>query len=109
MYAILKTGGKQYKVSPGDKLKIEHLPSNVGDEVIFDNILMKSEDPGNKKGAPNLTFGNPFIDGAKVLAKILSHGRSEKVRIFKFKRRKHSMKSQGHRQDFTEVEIKSIS
>ena len=70
---------------------------------------MKSEESGGKKGTPNLTVGDPFIEGAKVLAKIISHGRNEKVRIFKFKRRKHSMKSQGHRQNFTEVEIKSIS
>ncbi len=106
MYAILKTGGKQYKVSPGDKLKIEHIPSNVGDEVIFDNILMKSETSGSDK---KVTFGSPLIDGAKVLAKIISQGRGEKVKIFKFKRRKHSMKSQGHRQNYTEVEIQSIS
>ena len=109
MYAILKTGGKQYKVSPGDKLKIEHIPSNIGDEVVFDNILMKSEGSNSKKDDSTLIVGNPFIDGVKVLAKIVSHGRSEKVRIFKFKRRKHSMKSQGHRQNFTEIEIKSIS
>jgi large subunit ribosomal protein L21 len=107
MYAILKTGGKQYKVSPGDKLKIEQIPSDIGEEVIFEDILMKS---GNgSDNSVNLIVGKPFVDGSKVIAKIISHGRHEKVKIFKFRRRKHSMKSQGHRQNYTEVEIQSIS
>ena len=109
MYAIVKTGGKQYKVSPGDKLKIEHISSDVGEEIVFGNVLLKSKTSKGDKTPNSLVFGNPYIEGSKVLAKVLSHGRSSKVRILKFKRRKHSMKFQGHRQNYTEVEIQSIS
>ena len=106
MYAIIKTGGKQYRVQAGDKLRIEKIPQNVGDEVIIEDVLMTVDEDGEAK---NVTVGNPFLEGIKVKAKVIDEGRSDKVKILKFKRRKHSMKSMGHRQSYTEVQIDSIS
>ena len=102
MYAIIKTGGKQYRVSVGDKLKVETLAVEAGAQVTLTEVLAVSGDEG-------LKAGNATIEGATVTATVLSHGRGEKVRIFKFRRRKHSMKSGGHRQHYTELKIEAIA
>ena len=108
MYAIVKSGGKQYKVHPGEKIKIEKVPSGVGEEVVFDKVLLKAEDSSDGKDSM-LVVGNPFIDGAVVKGKVVEQARDKKVKILKFRRRKHSMKSMGHRQPYSEIEIESIS
>lgn len=102
MYAIIKTGGKQYRVSVGDKLKVETLEAEAGAQVTLTEVLAISDDQG-------LKVGNPTLAGATVTATVLSHGRGDKVRIFKFRRRKHSMKSGGHRQHYTELKIDAIA
>jgi large subunit ribosomal protein L21 len=102
MYAVIKTGGKQYRVVAGDKLKIEKLPGSPGSEVSLDHVLMIVDGDVVKTGAP-------LVAGAAVKAKVLSHGRHDKVEIFKLRRRKHYKKSQGHRQQYTEIEITSIA
>lgn len=102
MYAIIKTGGKQYRVSVGDKLKVEALEADAGAQVTLTEVLAISDDQG-------LKVGNPTLAGATVTATVLSHGRGDKVRIFKFRRRKHSMKSGGHRQNYTELKIDAIA
>ena len=101
MYAVIKTGGKQYKVSAGEKLKVEQIPADVGTEIVIDQVLAVGE-------GDSLSIGAPLVSGATVSATILSHGRGDKVRIFKMRRRKHYQKRQGHRQGFTEIEINSI-
>ena len=98
MYAVIKTGGKQYRVIPGERLKVEKLEVEVGGTVTLDQILMVSD--GTKT-----TIGSPIIKGATVKATVLSHGRGDKVMIFKFRRRKHYRKTQGHRQSYTEIQI----
>ena len=100
-FAVVKTGGKQYKVVAGQKIKIERLKNEVGSQIDLDEVLLHSD--GDK-----ITIGKPLLSGATVKAKVISHGRQEKIRIFKLKRRKHSKKQQGHRQDFTEIEIENI-
>ena len=108
MYAIVKSGGKQYKVQPGDKIKIEKVPGHVGEEIVFNQVLLKTDtDTGDKD--PVMTVGNPFIEGAVVKGRVLGQGKEKKIKIVKFKRRKHSMKSMGHRQSYSEIEIESIS
>ena len=102
MYAVIKTGGKQYRVSPGDKLKVETIDAEVGASFDFDTVLMISD--GDK-----LTVGTPTIASAKVTAEVVAHGRAKKVEIIKFRRRKHHQKRTGHRQNFTQVEIQSIN
>lgn len=102
MYAVVKTGGKQYRVSAGTKIKIEQLTADVGSEVTLDQVLMIAAD-GDVK------LGSPLLAGATVKAKVLSQGRGDKVRIFKMRRRKHYRKTQGHRQNFTEIEITGIA
>ncbi|MGB1108905.1 MAG: 50S ribosomal protein L21 [Gammaproteobacteria bacterium] len=102
MFAVIKTGGKQYRVSEGDKLRIEKLDVEEGADVEFDQVLMVGE-------GDNVTVGAPIIEGGKVTAKVASQGRAKKVEIIKFRRRKHHMKRQGHRQSYTEVEITGIS
>lgn len=102
MYAIIKTGGKQYRISVGDKLKVETLEADAGAQVTLTEVLAISDDQG-------LKVGNPTLAGATVTATVLSHGRGDKVRIFKFRRRKHSMKSGGHRQNYTELKIDAIA
>ena len=102
MYAIIKTGGKQYRVSVGDKLKVETLEADAGAQVTLTEVLAISDDQG-------LKVGNPTLAGATVTATVLSHGRGDKVRIFKFRRRKHSMKSGGQRQNYTELKIDAIA
>ncbi|HWD34509.1 MAG TPA: 50S ribosomal protein L21, partial [Casimicrobiaceae bacterium] len=96
MYAVVKTGGKQYKVAPGEKLKVEQIPADVGAEVILDQVLMVGDGDAVRVGQPTLA-------GATVKAIVLAHGRGEKIRIFKMRRRKHYQKHQGHRQNYTEL------
>ncbi len=102
MYAVIQTGGKQYRVKEGEYLKIETLPAETGEQVEFDKVLLIQSDAGVK-------VGRPFIEGGKVTATIRAHGRHKKVNIIKFRRRKHYMKRQGHRQNYTEIQITGIS
>lgn len=102
MYAVIKTGGKQYRVQSGEKLKVELLQADVGAEVNLDQVLMVAD-------GENVTMGHPLIKGANVTATVISHGRHDKVRIFKMRRRKHYQKHQGHRQGYTEVQINTIT
>jgi large subunit ribosomal protein L21 len=102
MYAVIKTGGKQYRVAAGEKLRIETVPGDVGSEVLLDQVLMLADGDA-------ITLGTPLVSGALVKATVLSHGRGDKVRIFKLRRRKHYQKRQGHRQNYTEIKIETIS
>ena len=102
MYAVIKTGGKQYRVTNGLKLKVEQIPADVGAEVTLDKVLMAGEGEAVKIGAP-------FLAGATVKATVISHGRHDKVKIFKMRRRKHYQKHQGHRQNYTELRIDAIA
>ena len=102
MYAVIKTGGKQYRVSAGQKLKVEQIPADVGAEVTLDQILMVGEGESVKIGAP-------LVAGATVKCTVVSHGRHDKVKIFKMRRRKHYQKHQGHRQNYTELRIDTIA
>jgi large subunit ribosomal protein L21 len=102
MYAVIVTGGKQYKVTEGQVLKIEKLAIDEGAKVEFDQVLMVGQE-GDMK------VGTPHVEGAKVSAEVVSQGRAKKIRIIKFKRRKHHMKQMGHRQYFTEVKITGIN
>ncbi|AMM40094.1 Ribosomal protein L21 [Candidatus Desulfofervidus auxilii] len=101
MYAIMETGGKQYKVAPGDIIRVEKLPGNKDDEVLFDKVLLISD-------KEKIELGHPFIKDAKVRGKILNQGRSKKVVVFKFRRRKRYHKKRGHRQYLTTVKIENI-
>ncbi len=101
MYAVIQTGGKQYRVKSGEQVKVELLGAQVGASVSFDNVLMLGEGDGVRVGAP-------YVAGASVKATVLAQGRGEKVRIFKLRRRKHYAKTQGHRQSYTEVRIDEI-
>jgi len=101
MYAVIQTGGKQYRVKSGEQVKVELLAAEVGATVSFDRVLMLGEGDGVRVGAP-------FLDGAAVKATVVAQGRGEKIRIFKLRRRKHFAKTQGHRQGFTEVRIDEI-
>lgn len=101
MHAVIKTGGKQYRVKEGDVLKIEQLPAEVGSIIDFPEILMITKDD-------QTTFGTPFIAKASVKAEVMSQGRHKKIRIIKFRRRKHHMKRMGHRQNYTEIKITAI-
>ena len=102
MYAVIQTGGKQYRVEEGTTLKIEKLELGEGDNIEFDNVLMVKSDETTK-------IGQPFVDGGKVTATVMNQGRHKKIKIIKFKRRKHHMKQMGHRQYYTEVQITGIS
>ena len=102
MYAVIRAGGKQYRVAAGQKLKIEKLTAEVGSEVVIDQVLAVGAGGDVKVGAP-------VVAGALVKAKILAHGLGDKVKIFKMRRRKHYQKHQGHRQSFTEIEITGIT
>jgi large subunit ribosomal protein L21 len=102
MYAVVKTGGKQYRVSAGEKLKIEQIGAEVGQEIVLDQVLLVADGEALRMGAP-------LVSGATVKAKVLGHGRGDKVHIFKMRRRKHYRKSQGHRQNYTEIEILGIT
>lgn len=102
MYAVIKTGGKQYRVAAGEKIKVEQIPADVGSQITLDQVLMVGE-------GESVRIGTPVIAGATVTASVLSHGRHDKVRIFKMRRRKHYQKHQGHRQNYTEIRIEAIS
>ena len=101
MYAVIKTGGKQYKVAPGEKLKVEQIPADVGAQIVLDQVLLVGD-------GSNVRLGQPIVAGATVDATVLSHGRGDKIKIFKMRRRKHYQKHQGHRQGFTELQIDGI-
>jgi large subunit ribosomal protein L21 len=101
MYAVVATGGKQYRVQAGETLRIEKIPGEVGSSVAFDQILLYSD-------GENLSVGKPVLENAKVNARIVEQDRGNKIIVFKFKRRKGYRKKQGHRQDFTAVKIDSI-
>ena len=101
MYAVIKTGGKQYRVTKGDKLKVETLPVEAGASVDINDVLLVAD---NDK----VTVGSPLVEGGSVKATVVSHGRHDKVEIVKFRRRKHHQKRTGHRQDYTEIEITDI-
>ena len=101
MYAVIKTGGKQYKVAQGEHIKVELLAAEVGQSVSFSEVLAVGEGESLKVGAP-------FVAGASVSATVVAHGRHDKVRIFKMRRRKHYQKRQGHRQGYTELQIASV-
>jgi large subunit ribosomal protein L21 len=102
MYAVIKTGGKQYRVTKGETLRVEKLEADEGASINFNDVLMIAD-------GDQITLGNPLIDGSKVMATVKSHGRAKKVEIIKFRRRKHYRKQMGHRQYYTEVEITDIN
>jgi large subunit ribosomal protein L21 len=102
MYAVIRTGGKQYKVAAGEKIKIEQIAADVGQEVVIDQVLAVGS------GA-DLKVGSPLVAGASVKATVVAQGKHDKVRIFKLRRRKHYKKSQGHRQTYTELQIDAVS
>ena len=101
MYAVIKTGGKQYRLSEGDTVRVETLDAEEGASVEFDNILMVAD-------GDNIKVGTPYVDGSKVVTKVVAHGRHKKIEIIKFNRRKHYDKRTGHRQNYTELEVTSI-
>ena len=102
MQAVIKTGGKQYKVSVGDTLKVEKLTAKEGEIIKIDNVLALVD-------GENTTIGAPLVKGANIDVSVVSHGKHDKVKIFKMKRRKHYKKSQGHRQNYTELKIEKIN
>jgi large subunit ribosomal protein L21 len=102
MYAVIVTGGKQYRVMQGETLRVEKLEADVGAAVNFDQVLLLGE-------GDSIHVGAPHVAGASVAATIKSHGRADKIRIIKFRRRKHHQKQMGHRQYYTEIEITDIS
>ncbi len=102
MYAVIKTGGKQHKVAEGEILKVEKLKASEGEPVDITDVLLIEKDG-------EVTLGSPFIEGAKVTAKILRHGKEDKITIIKMKRRKDYRKKQGHRQNYSEIQIEQIS
>ncbi len=102
MYAVIKTGGKQYRVAAGEKIKVEQIAADVGQEIVLSEVLAV----GN--GA-ELKVGTPLVAGASVKATVVAHGKHDKVRIFKMRRRKHYQKRQGHRQTYTELQISAVS
>jgi large subunit ribosomal protein L21 len=101
MYAVIRTGGKQYRVANGQKIRVESLAAEVGAQVTIDQVLALGDESG-------LKFGTPLIEGASVRATVIAQGRHPKVKIFKMRRRKHFQKRAGHRQNFTELQIDSI-
>jgi large subunit ribosomal protein L21 len=102
MYAVIKTGGKQYKVAAGEKIKIEQIAADVGQEITIDQVLAIG-------AGADLKVGTPLVTGASVVATVVAHGRHDKVRIFKMRRRKHYQKRQGHRQNYTEIQIGAVN
>lgn len=101
MYAVIATGGKQYRVAEGDIIKIERLPAETGSEIEFDKVLLVGT-------GSDVAVGAPYIEGGKVSATVRAHGRGKKIEIIKMRRRKHHRKQMGHRQDYTEVQIGAI-
>lgn len=102
MYAVVKTGGKQYRVTIGEKLKVEQIPADIDSQIVLDQVLMVAD-------GDQVAVGTPLVAGATVTATVVSHGRGEKIRIFKMRRRKHYQKRQGHRQNYTELRIDTIA
>ena len=102
MYAVIKTGGKQYRVAEGQNLKIEQIPADIGQEITLDQVLSVGE-------GEQLKIGTPLVAGATVKATVLAQARHDKVKIFKMRRRKHYQKRQGHRQYYTEIRIDAVS
>jgi large subunit ribosomal protein L21 len=102
MYAVIKTGGKQYKVSEGQTLKVEKLNAEEGASIDLNEVLMVAD-------GDNVKIGTPFVEGGKVTATVAAHGRGKKVNIIKFRRRKHHRKQMGHRQSYTEIKIDKIT
>ena len=102
MYAVIKTGGKQYRVRQDDVIKIEQLPAEVGSTITFDEVLLHAN-------GENIICGTPCVAGAQVCAEIIEHGRHKKIKIIKFRRRKHHMKRMGHRQNYTQIKITAIN
>jgi large subunit ribosomal protein L21 len=102
MYAVIKTGGKQYRVAAGQKLKVEQIPAEIGQEITLDQVLSVGE-------GVQLKIGTPLVAGASVKATVLAQGRHDKVKIFKMRRRKHYQKRQGHRQHYTELRIEAVT
>ena len=102
MYAVIKTCGKQYKVSAGEKVKVETIAAEVGAEIVLDQVLLVADGDA-------VTTGTPLVPGATVKATVVSHGRGEKLKIFKMRRRKHYRKTLGHRQNYTEIQISGIT
>jgi large subunit ribosomal protein L21 len=102
MYAVIKTGGKQYKVAAGEKIKIEQIAADVGQEITIDQVLAVGS-------GTDLKVGTPLVAGASVMATVVAHGKHDKVRIFKMRRRKHYQKRQGHRQTYTEIQIGAVN
>jgi large subunit ribosomal protein L21 len=102
MYAVIKTGGKQYRVAAGEKIKIEQIAADVGQEITIDQVLAVGDGAG-------LVVGSPLVAGANVVATVVAQGKHDKVRIFKMRRRKHYQKRQGHRQTYTELEISAVN
>jgi len=102
MYAVIETGGKQYRVSAGDKLRVEKLSAEEGTEVFFDKVLFLGKDDGPVVGAP-------YVAGASVSAKVLEHGKDDKVIVFKYRRKKNYRRFRGHRQQYTAIEIQGIT
>jgi len=101
MYAVIQTGGKQYRVSEGDKLRVEKLVGDVGSEIVFEDVLML--------GGDAVTIGKPTVDGASVKAEIVAQDRAKKIIVFKMRRRKRYQRKYGHRQPYTELRITGIS
>jgi large subunit ribosomal protein L21 len=102
MYAVIKTGGKQYRVASGEKIKVEQIAADIGQEIVIDQVLAVVDGGNHKVGAP-------LVSGATVKATVVAHGKHDKVRIFKLRRRKHYQKHQGHRQQYTELQIGAIA
>lgn len=102
MYAVIKSGGKQYRISQGDTLRVEKLAAEAGSSVDIDSVLMVAD-------GDQVTVGTPYVEGGKVTATVKGHGRSDKILIVKFRRRKHYRRQMGHRQDYTELQITGIS
>ena len=101
MYAVIKTGGKQYRVAPGEEIRVEKLSGQVGDSISFEEVLLTSD-------GENVSVGKPFLDNAKVVARITGHGRGRKVVVFKYRKRKGYRKKRGHRQHYSLVKVENI-
>ena len=102
MYAVIATGGKQYRVQPGDRIRVEKVEAEAGDTLELDQVLMVAD-------GDSISVGAPTLDGGRVKATVVGHGRGEKLKIIKFRRRKHSRKQMGHRQAYTELQIEEVS
>jgi large subunit ribosomal protein L21 len=101
MYAVIKTGGKQYRVAQGEDIKVEKIAGEAGDNVVFDQVLLAGADE-------SIRIGNPYLENAKVVGRLKGHGKNRKVVVFKYKRRKVFRKTRGHRQEYSLVSIESI-